>query len=74
MKKFGLIRGAVIVGVVGAFASVASAQQAAPAAPQAAPNASQGDATPAGSSAIPLNERLGLNNASRKPIRRATAS
>ena len=33
MKKFGLIRGALIVGVVGAFASVASAQQAAPAAP-----------------------------------------
>ena len=33
MKKFGLIRGALIVGVVVAFASVASAQQAAPAAP-----------------------------------------
>ncbi|MGA3063742.1 MAG: hypothetical protein ABSD90_11030 [Methylocystis sp.] len=29
----------------GAFASVASAQQAAPAAPQAAPNAAQGDAS-----------------------------
>ncbi len=40
MKKFGLIGGALIVG---AFASVASAQQAAPTAPQAAPGASQGD-------------------------------
>jgi len=39
MKKFGLIGGALIVGVVGAFASVANAQQAAPVAPQAAPNA-----------------------------------
>jgi CubicO group peptidase (beta-lactamase class C family) len=34
MKKFGLIGGALICGLVGAFASVASAQQAAPAAPQ----------------------------------------
>ena len=35
MKRFGLIRGALIVGVVGVFASVANAQQAAPAAPNA---------------------------------------
>jgi Ca2+-binding EF-hand superfamily protein len=41
MKKLGLIGGALIVGVVGAFASVASAQQAAPAAQQAAPAAPQ---------------------------------
>ena len=42
MKKFGLIGGALIVGVIGAFASIASAQQAAP---EAGPAASQGDAS-----------------------------
>ena len=40
MKNFGLIGGALIVGVACAFASVASAQQAAP----VAPSAPQGDA------------------------------
>jgi hypothetical protein len=44
MKKFSFIGGALIIGVVGVFASVANAQQAAPAAPQAAPAAPQGDA------------------------------
>ena len=73
MKKFGLIGGALIVGVVGAFASVASAQQAAPAAQQAAPNAPR-KATRPGRGAVPLNERPNSNSASRKPTRRATAS
>jgi hypothetical protein len=42
MKKFGFIRGALIIGVLGAFASVAGAQQAAPTAPQAAPQGDSG--------------------------------
>jgi len=45
MKKFGLIGGALIVGLAGSFACVAGAQQAAPAAPQAVPNAPQGGAS-----------------------------
>jgi Ca2+-binding EF-hand superfamily protein len=43
MKKLGLIGGALIVGVVGALAGVANAQQVAPAAQQAAPSAPHGE-------------------------------
>ena len=42
MKKFSFIGGALVIGLVGAFANVANAQQAAPTAPQAAPGAGQG--------------------------------
>ena len=73
MKKFGLIGGALIVGVAGAFAGVASAQQGAPT-PRRKPLPARRKASPAGGSAVPPSEWPNSKVALTKPTRMATAS
>ena len=74
MKKFGLIGGALIVGVAGAFASVANARSRARPPPRRKPLPARRMAIPAGGSAVPPSEWPNSKVALTKPTRMATAS